>query len=227
MNLDSAIRITEMLLAFAFIQQSLEHSVAQHDERHLYLVRGIASAFLLLGMQSGVACLILFVNAVFILCRFQGPYNGGSDRMGLLILCTLGLTHIMPNQQWKEYIFAYLALQSILSYFMAGWVKVVNPDWRTGRALQDVFRFSAYPVSESLRGWAECPHLLFWMSWAVMLLELLMPIMFLSLSTLMIGLTLATAFHFANACLFGLNRFFWTWLAAYPSIFWLQDRLWP
>jgi hypothetical protein len=40
-----------------------------------------------------------------------------------------------------------------------------------------------------------------------------------------IGLTLAALFHFVNACLFGLNRFFWIWLAAYPSLLWLQQRV--
>ena len=43
-----------------------------------------------------------------------------------------------------------------------------------------------------------------------------------ALSTL---LAVAATFHLANACLFGLNRFFWTWLAVYPAILWLQDRL--
>ena len=38
-------------------------------------------------------------------------------------------------------------------------------------------------------------------------------------------LALAGLFHLANACLFGLNRFFWTWLAVYPAIVWLQDRV--
>jgi len=32
-------------------------------------------------------------------------------------------------------------------------------------------------------------------------------------------------FHLGNACIFGLNRFFWVWLAAYPSILWLQGRI--
>ena len=43
--------------------------------------------------------------------------------------------------------------------------------------------------------------------------------------SLVIGLSFATLFHFANACLFGLNRFFWIWLAAYPSLLWLQQRV--
>ena len=40
-----------------------------------------------------------------------------------------------------------------------------------------------------------------------------------------LALGLAAAFHVANALLFGLNRFVWFWLSAYPSIIWLQNRL--
>lgn len=225
MSLEFSIRLTEMLLALAFIQQSLEHYFAGQGERRLFFVRGVLSTFLLTGFQPAWVCMALFINAAMMLHRFRGPYNGGSDRMGILILFILMLVHIMPSRYWQEYTFAYLALQALLSYFMAGWVKVINPEWRTGKALQDVFQFSAYPVSESLRGWTNYPRLLFSMSWAVMALELLIPVLFLGHMPLMIGLALAALFHFANACLFGLNRFFWVWLAAYPSIFWLQGRL--
>jgi hypothetical protein len=63
------------------------------------------------------------------------------------------------------------------------------------------------------------------MSWAVISFELLFPLALLTHLTLIIGLAIAAIFHFANACLFGLNRFFWIWLAAYPSILWLQHRI--
>jgi len=89
----------------------------------------------------------------------------------------------------------------------------------------DVFRFSAYPVSEALRKWTNYPRLLHAMSWAVILFELIFPFSLITQTTLIIGLIVAITFHFANACLFGLNRFFWIWLAAYPSILWLQERL--
>ena len=145
--------------------------------------------------------------------------------MGLLILCCLCLVHWVPARAWQEYIFGYLALQLVLSYFSAGWVKVVNPEWRTGRALQDVFQFSAYPVSESLRGWGNRPNVLFVMSWSVILFELLFPLTLITPTTLKVGLTLAALFHLANASLFGLNRFFWIWLAAYPALLWLQHRI--
>jgi hypothetical protein len=226
MSLDCAIRLSEILLALAFIQQSLEHLSGFRDERNLFGGRLVLSLLLLAGFQAPWVCLALVVLGLFILERFQGPYNGGSDRMGLLILCCLCLVHFMPSVRWQEYVFGYLAMQLVLSYFIAGWVKITNPEWRNGRALRDVFLFSAYPVSEALRTWADRPRLLSVASWGVMLLELLFPFAMLSQTTLVIGLTIAAAFHFANACLFGLNRFFWVWIAAYPSLLWLQDRIW-
>jgi len=225
MSLDHAIRLTEIMLALAFLQQSAEHLHAARDEQRLFLPRMMLSIALLFGFQTPFICLALVIHALFILKRFQGPYNGGSDRMGLLILCCLCLTHFMPSGRWQENIFGYLALQLVLSYFISGWVKIVNPEWRSGRALQDVFSFSAYPASEALRKLADWPRLLTTMSWAVMLFELLFPLMLCTHSTLIIGLVIAAIFHLGNACLFGLNRFFWMWLAAYPSILWLQQRL--
>ena len=135
------------------------------------------------------------------------------------------LVHFIPAPRWREIVFGYLALQSTLSYCIAGWVKAMNPEWRNGQALQDVFRFSVYPASESLRAWAERPGLLWCMSWAVMLVELLFPFTLLTHTSLLIGLSIAAAFHLANACLFGLNRFFWIWLASYPSLLWFQERI--
>lgn len=225
MSLDLAIRLTEIVLAFAFLQQSLEHLHALQNERRLFILRIGLSLLLMSGFAAAWACLALVINALFILKRFQGPYNGGSDRMGLLILCCLCLTHFMPSTQMQEYVFGYLALQLVLSYFMSGWVKIVNPQWRCGKALEDVFRFSAYPVSESLRKWAERPTLLLLMSWAVIMFELLFPLTLLSPATLIVGLIIAATFHLTNAFIFGLNRFFWFWLAAYPSILWLQHRV--
>ena len=168
---------------------------------------------------------LLLGSAVVTLHLFQGPFNGGSDRMGVLILVCLTVAHTAPNTQVQEIAFGYLAMQLVMSYAVSGWVKIVNPDWRSGRALRDVFQFSAYPVSESLRNWADWPRLMWLMSWCVIGFELLFPVLVATKATLIIGLAIAAASHLANAVLFGLNRFFWTWLAAYPSILWLQERV--
>ena len=225
MSLESAIRLTEILLALAFFQQSLEHMVAPPDERRLHLPRLLACLPLLAGVAAPWACLALLILGVAILRRFEGTYNGGSDRMSLLILGCLTLALFMPDDRGRAVAFGYLAAQLTLSYFVSGWVKIVNPDWRSGTALRDVFSFSAYPVSESLRGWADHPGLLRAMSWAVMGFELAFPLALLTRPTLIGALVVAATFHFANACLFGLNRFFWIWLVAYPSLLWFQQRL--
>ncbi len=225
MTLELAMRITEMLLGFALLQQSAEHLTTAYGAWRLFLLRALLAVLLLMGVYTSWACLALMGLSLGVLQRFHGPYNGGSDGMGLLILWCLGLAHFMPKPQWSECLMGYLALQLVLSYFMAGWVKIVNPEWRSGRALRDVFAFTAYPVSESLRGWAQWPRLLWVMSWLVMLFELLFPLALFSHVALIVALLIAATFHLANAFLFGLNRFFWTWLAAYPSLLWLQGRV--
>lgn len=225
MSWDLAVRLTEILLGWAFIQQSAEHLNTPLNGRLLFAVRLLLGALLVVGSYPQWICVALLLTSVALLLKFQGPYNGGADRMGLLVLCCLTLAQLLPSQQWRELALGYLALQLVLSYFIAGWVKIANPDWRNGRALRDVFLFSAYPASESMRTWASRPRSMSWMSWAVMIFELSFPFTILDRNTLAAGLIVAASFHLANACLFGLNRFFWTWLAAFPSILWLQQRI--
>lgn len=225
MTFEIALRLTELLLAMAVLQQSAEHWQMAEGDRPIFVLRicicllliaGIAPAFLLLG---------LLLIGLVLLHRFAGPYNGGSDRMTLLVLICVTAAHWMPDQSMKELALGYLSMQLILSYVISGWVKLRNPDWREGRALADVFRFSAYPVSEGLRTQADRGGALFAASWGVMLFEVAFPLVLISPVILSVGLLIAAGFHFANACLFGLNRFFWIWLAAYPSLFWFQDRI--
>ena len=225
MSFDVAIRWTEILMGFAFAQQSIEHLRSFKIERLLFLPRLLLAVLLIISFQTAWVTVLLLLLSLLILHRFQGPYNGGADRMSLLMLCCLCLAYFAPTQYWKEVAFGYLSLQLVLSYFISGWVKVVNPDWRSGRALCDVFQFSAYPVSESLRDWSSSPRMLFYMSWGVMLFELLFPFALLTQSSLIVALVITASFHFSNACLFGLNRFFWIWVSAYPSIIWFQWRI--
>jgi len=225
MTLAAAARLTEILLCLALIQQSLEHLRRFRDERILFAVRIVLCGLVISGLAQPWPLVGLAALSLVILSRFQGAYNGGADRMGLLALWCLPLSRLLPTPQGQEIAFGYLAAQLVLSYFISGGVKLLNPDWRSGRALAQVFRFSAYPVSEALRGWAERPRVLLAMSWAVMLFEVVFPLSLVSQPTLIVALVIAAAFRLANACLFGLNRFFWTWLATYPALLWLQARI--
>ena len=225
MSLDLALRVSEVLLALAFLQQSAEHIVHGKAERYIFLPRAALSTALLIGIYTPWVLLAMSAHSILILHRFNGPYNGGSDRMGLLVLYCLSLARLLPDGIIQEAAFGYLAIQVILSYFISGQVKIANPDWRSGRALRDVFDYSAYPVSENLRQFAGYPKLLWSFSWGVMLFEVLFPLSLLNANLIVIALIFAAAFHLMNAIVFGLNRFFWFWISAYPSLIWLQDRV--
>lgn len=225
-GIESATRLCELLLGLALAQQSIEHLFMPMSDRRLFALRLLLSLLLAAGLWPTPALGVLLLTSTWILARCDGPYNGGSDRVAVLMQICLLAVHLCRDLnaplRWQEVAFGYLAIQIVLSYFMAGWVKIVNPQWRRGRALVDVFAFSAYPQSESLRGWAQWPRLLFVMSWAVIIFELVFPLALLRADTLIAALILAALFHTANALLFGLNRFVWVWLASYPSLLWLQ-----
>lgn len=225
MTLAHAITLTQSLMGLAFLMQSLEHLRSPGLERLLFGLRIPLCVLLIMG--SGGPWILLPVLALNTLAlgRFRGPYNGGSDRMGTLMLLCLCGASLAPREAFQEVAMGYLALQVVLSYAMAGWVKLANRDWRRGLALRDLFAYSAYPVSESIRGLSKLPRFLLGMSWATLLFESLFPLALLSAPSTIAALVVASAFHLGNAALLGLNRFFWIWLAAYPSIIWLQGRV--
>ncbi len=225
MTFETALRLTEILLGLALVQHSLEHLAIRDGARVLHAVRAAAAALLASGIAGPIAAPVVLALSLAVLARYDGPFNGGADRMTLLAqVCVTG-AHLAPTAQWREVALGYLAIQLVLSYAISGWVKVVNRDWRSGHALRDVFAFSAYPASEDLRGLSAHPRLLFTASWAVILFELAFPVAVMSQTLLLAALALAATFHLANAILFGLNRFVWAWIAAYPSIIWLHDRV--
>ena len=225
MTLELAIRLTEILLGLALFQQSLEFLRASGVEQKLALLRAPLSVLLMLDVFPLVVCGLLVVTSFMLIRRFQGPYNGGSDAMTVLVLLGLWLSYLAPSRLWQEIALGYVVLQLVLSYFQAGWVKLINPEWRSGKALYEVFALTAYPVSESVRELSQKRQLLLVASWCVIVAELLFPLAFISQPTLIIALCFAGCFHVANAILFGLNRFVLAWLSAYPLVLWFQQRL--
>ena len=191
----------------------------------LSLTQGAAALGLMFSDFRFEASLALWLASLWQLWRFQGPYNGGADKLVLLALTCMCLVHTATNSFWQEIAFGYFAIQVVLSYTVSGWVKLSSRDWRNGQALSDVFAYSAYPVSENLRALADRKEAMIVGSWLVILLEVLFPLAFFSHATLICVLVLAAGFHVANAVLFGLNRFLWAWISTYPVLFWAQARL--
>lgn len=225
MTLETAVRMAEMMMAFAYFLQSIEWLSGLAPEKTLGFIRAILSIILFLGYQPLWVEAGLIIIALILLHRFDGPYNGGSDCMSMLILFCLFLSHALPHGLAEEMPLSYLSFQLIYSYFQSGYIKLINPAWRNGSALCDVFAFTAYPVSEQTRAFAQHPRLMCAMAWGVMLFEFLFPLALFQHLALCMAFLIALGFHLANAYLFGLNRFFWIWPAAYPIVFWFQENI--
>lgn len=224
MTLADAQRLSEILVAVACAQQACEHLVAPR-ERARAGSEVAAALGLGLGAPPSVSLAVLLAAGIATLRRYDGPYNGGSDRMRLLLLSGLLTARLAPSARWSAVALAYVAVQVVLSYTMAGWVKLANPDWRSGRALVDVFAWSTYPVSDGLRAWAARPALLRAAAWAMLAFEAAFPAALLHPVALRATLAAALTFHLINAAVFGLNRFVWAWVASYPLLLWFQQAV--
>jgi len=169
----------------------------------------------------------LFIFLHYVVCiRFRGLYNGGSDMMMMVIgigqlinLCCLIHGH---HFMWG---YLFIAVNLVISYFKAGLVKARSIDWISGQAL---VYFIEHTNSRSLlRSFVllntKNMSLFFWkcLSYSVIIIELSMPLALISHSLFWFYATWAFIFHLNNFLIFGLNRFFWTWVLAWPSFYYI------
>lgn len=172
--------------------------------------------------------LALFGLSLLLSIRWRGAFNGGSDAMTLVVLLGLSIaTWPHDSPRFIQAGLAYIAVQSLLSYFRAGVAKLNVRDWRRGLALARFIRHAQYSPPKHFTCIARHPLLLRYISITIIIFELAAPLCLLSPSFCIVYLGAGALFHALNTYYFGLNRFFWIWLATYPSIYqlslWLQS----
>lgn len=223
----------ETLIAWAVSLQALEQILLQrrlHDGdpwQTTWMSGPLFSATQWLRFFVAIACLvyswlpaflILFLTTYLVSVRYRGTFNGGSDTVTLHVLGAVIVAQAFP--QFKSEAQFYIVLFVALSYFVAGLAKLLTPVWRDGSALTQFLLFSnaAFPnrFTESVR---RNPNRVRKWAWFVTLWECLFPIGLLLPSTMGVFLSVGVLFHLLNFYFFGLNRFFWAWLAAYPAFF--------
>lgn len=163
----------------------------------------------------------LGVYGVSVACG--GTYCGGADSMQLYTLMGVGLSGVLPSpfSRWAlALVFAHL----VLSYAIAAWVKITNPQWRSGEAMTRLPSLTEYSVPEKHARWIRrYPRLL---AWVTISLEVVLAGGWLvathgaGLPWVAALITAGGAFHLLNFLVLGLNRFFWTWMGAYSAAAW-------
>jgi len=152
---------------------------------------------------------------VAIAMRFRGSFYGGSDSM--LALTLLGLA-LGPGHE--RVTGAWIAALALVSYAVAGWVKLMRPEWRSGCALAVFAAYPQYAVPVRLQALLRSRTLSLLGAWTVMGFELgFVPLVLSGLRPLACAaLGAGVLFHLINVWVFGLNRFFWAWIATYPAL---------
>ena len=187
----------------------------------LLWIRGGLSLILMAGHAGIGVSIALFLLAVVLLLRWRGAFNGGSDFMTLVGLTGLLIAHILGSfsdlaEPWSI-AFWYVTLQSLGSYFVSGWVKLMRPEWRSGRALT-VFLDQAVHGPLPEHSPFRSPKVALICSWSFILWEGLFPLALWNLQVAAVFCSVAAVFHFLVFWFFGLNRFFWAWLSTFPAI---------
>lgn len=200
-TLTEAIPFSKNFLKFIFSQKSLT----------ILALTEFALATSNLFYFNALFVLFIAVIQLIICIRFRGIFNGGSDMMsfvlatGLIIGGKIGLI--------------YIAIHAGFSYFKAGLVKVVQPLWLQGNAISDFLQISLFQDTQLTGKYLQKnKYFSFIFSWLTLIFELAIPVILFYPKLAFLFFGVAFIFHLVIYFAFGLNRFFWMWLATWPAI---------
>ena len=116
---------------------------------------------------------------------------------------------------------SYIAIHTLSSYFVSGWIKLLQPEWRSGRALTVFLNGGIYgplPPDSVFRR----PRVAMFCSWAFILWEAVFPLGLFNQNGALLFMVIAVVFHFLVFWFFGLNRFFWAWLTNLTAVWFVS-----
>ncbi|PUE10320.1 hypothetical protein [Limnohabitans sp. T6-20] len=213
----------------AWIKALLDALFAPKPYIALLLLRLALAMALMFGLIGLSGAILLFLIALLLLLRWRGAFNGGSDFMTLVAISGLLLAHTagaLTDMSWGWRAgFWYISLQTISSYFVSGWVKLLRPEWRSGRAMTLFLDTGIYGPLPS-RSIFRHPMLARVCSWSFTVWEGCFPLALLDVRLAWLFCAVAALFHFLVFVFFGLNRFFWAWIATFPAVLYCAGATW-
>ena len=205
-----------------------------HDERFrvLFAIRlglglGMATCGCIDYLSPSLIAAAILSSLIVLYRANQG--QDGSFQLRLLILFVLFACSISPTDSLPYKLGLYfLSAQLILSYLIAGIAKLRGKTWRDGTGLTGIMGTVYHGIRWGHKILAKRPTLTKVLSWSVITFEVLFPLVLTGNAWIIAGfLTITTLFHLATSFLMGLNGFFLSFAAAYPTlIFCLSELPW-
>lgn len=144
----------------------------------------------------------------------------GADQMATIVLvaCAVGLMPGAPLLVSKAAAW-FIALQACLAYSTSGFAKLFSSEWRSGDAINLVFRTSSYGSSGIRRFLSRYPHASKVMATSVILFECMFPLAVLvGGRVLLMYLAGAILFHVSVLAMMRLNTFLFAFPATYGAL---------
>ncbi len=213
----------------AWLKSGLTLLLQPGPYRAMLVLRLVLALGLMLGLVGLAGAAVLFVMALLLLLRWRGAFNGGSDFMTLVGLSGLLLAHLVgaiANESlgWQAG-FWYISLQTVSSYFVSGWVKLLRAEWRSGQAMTLFLDTGVYgPLAQNST--FRNPQVARLCAWSFTLWEGCFPLALLDVRLALVFCGVASLFHFLVFWFFGLNRFFWAWLSSFPAVVYCAGTVW-
>lgn len=196
--------------SFPFLKKFFSVLYSKKVFRYLLFLQILAVTVLFFYFNTWLIFTVALIQ-LLVCMRFRGIFNGGSDMMvfiiatGLIIGGKLGLI--------------YIAIHTCYSYFKAGLVKIVQPSWQSGLAISQFLEISLFPNIRTLgQKLSHYPILTLVLSCFTLAFEVGIPLIFMGSTLVYYYFLSAMLFHAVVFIVFGLNRFFWIWLAAWPAV---------
>lgn len=219
-----------LLAAECFGASAIERWWRPHGLRGVFVVR-LACAVVFLGsMLLDVDTIasrasVLAAGLVSLPIRFRPPVGvlvaiDGAENMFTMVLLALGPTFFFDSTLCLEAALAFVAIQALLEYGVAGWSKFTDRQgWIHGPYLQQVFTSTDYGHPRAAALLQASPAMVRVLSAALIALELSVVFSVILPPPFAEALLLSvTAFHLGAAFLMGLNTYVWAFAAAYPAI---------
>jgi hypothetical protein len=203
-------KLTQKFLAFTL----------KYENFLVLLALRLIAAICLIFYSNAFLFLYLLISTLLISLRWRGTFNGGSDYMTIIVLSALTFDSLFSSISEKVSLAAmwYITIQIYSSYFISGIVKIKGRNWRNGAALRSFMCSTIYNDNSLSRLISDNQIISIMISWTIILFELCFVAALLN-PLLCVGFIIfALLFHLANFYFFGLNRFFFAWLACYPAL---------
>ena len=188
----------------------------------------VAAPVLPVEQQRSTIALAALTAAVARMLFYMRQQLGldGADQMFTIVLLSCGFGAVLGDTVAGYAAVSYAGLQLLLSYWVAGFAKIISHKWRSGVAMIGISATVGYGEPRLHRFLTRHPLASRALCWTVIIFECGAPFLVFGGAPGAFALAaIGLSFHLGTALTMGLNTFVWAFGACYPSVILVAEHL--